>query len=246
MRVWFKNLSALLGEEDSDESSVRQIVESAAARHAVVGLSKDEHLVRPDADCGTLDAVDGDDLVISRHESGGGWLRDVMPGETVHIAIAAVRGFYSGQTLVVSRWSGHDIGLDRCGYRVKMPNSLLHSQRRTAERMPVAFDLAPRAKVQSSDFARQIGSGVVLDLSGTGMRMRIASEREVLVGELLQISVKFPNSIPSFEGLVEVVHVFPSRIPDSRILGLRFVDERPDIARAIHELDLKRHGREAA
>jgi c-di-GMP-binding flagellar brake protein YcgR len=110
----------------------------------------------------------------------------------------------------------------------------------------VAFDLAPRAKVQTSDFSHSIGSGVVLDLSGTGMRMRIATEREVLVGELLQISVKFPNSIPSFEGLVEVVHVFPSRIPDARILGLRFVDERADIARAIHELDLKRHGRDAA
>jgi hypothetical protein len=246
MRVWFKNLSALLGEEDSDESSVRHIVEAAAARHAVIGLSKDAHLVRPDPDCGVLDAVDGDDLVISRHEGAGQWLKDILPGETVNIAIAAVRGYYSGETTVVSRWSGHDIGLDRCGYRVRVPNALLHSQRRESERMPVAFDLAPRAKVQTSDFSHSIGSGVVLDLSGTGMRMRIATEREVLVGELLQISVKFPNSIPSFEGLVEVVHVFPSRIPDARILGLRFVDERADIARAIHELDLKRHGRDAA
>lgn len=59
MRVWFKNLSALLGEEDSEESSVRQIVESAAARAAVVGLSKDAALVRPDPDCGVIDAVDG-------------------------------------------------------------------------------------------------------------------------------------------------------------------------------------------
>jgi hypothetical protein len=35
-------------------------------------------------------------------------------------------------------------------------------------------------------------------------------------------------------------------VPDARILGLRFVDERPDIAQAIHELDLRRRGREAA
>lgn len=246
MRVWFKNLSSLLGEEESEECSVRQIVEAAAARGAVVGLSRDARAVRPDPDCGVLDAVDGEDLVISRHEADGEWLKDIMPGDKVHIAIAATRGFYSGETEVVSRWSGHDIGLDRCGYRVRVPKSLLHSQRRTSERMPVAFDLAPRALVRTPDLEHEIGSGMVLDLSGTGMRMRIALPREIVVGELLAIDARFSNSIPSFEGLVEVVHVFPSRIPDARILGLRFVDERADIAQAIHELDLKRRGREAA
>ena len=111
MRVWFKNLSALLGEEDSEESSVRQIVESAAARAAVVGLSKDAALVRPDPDCGVIDAVDGEDLVISRHQGDGEWLKDIMPGDKVFVAIAATRGYYTGETEVVSRWSGHDIGL---------------------------------------------------------------------------------------------------------------------------------------
>jgi len=76
--------------------------------------------------------------------------------------------------------------------------------------------------------------------------MRIALSRETVVGELLAVEARFSNSIPSFEGLVEVVHVFPSRVPDARILGLRFVDERPDIAQAIRELDLRRRGREAA
>ena len=246
MRVWFKNLSALLGEEDSDESSVRQIVECAAARAAVVGLSKDAGLVRPDPDCGVIDAVDGEDLVISRHKGDGEWLKDIMPGDAVFVAIAATRGFYTGETEVISRWSGHDIGLDRCGYRVRMPKSLLHSQRRTSERMPVAFDMAPRALVRTPDLATDIGSGLVLDLSGTGMRMRIALPREIVVGELLAIESRFSSSIPAFDGLVEVVHVFPSRVPDARILGLRFVDERPDISQAIHDLDLKRRGREAA
>ena len=246
MRVWFKNLSALLGEEESEEFCVRQIVEAAAARGAVVGLSRDAAAVRPDPDCGVLDALDGEDIVISRHEAEGEWLKDIMPGDKVHIAIAATRGFYSGETEVVSRWSGQDIGLDRCGYRVRLPKSLLHSQRRTSERMPVAFDLAPRATVKTPDLVTDIGSGMVLDLSGTGMRMRIVLPREIVVGELLAIEARFSNAIPSFEGLVEVVHVFPSRIPDARILGLRFVDERPDIAQAIHALDLKRRGREAA
>lgn len=246
MRVWFKNLSALLGEEDSEESSVRQIVESAAARSAVVGLSRDAALVRPDPDCGVLDAVDGEDLVISRHLGDDDWLKDIMPGDKVFIAIAATRGYYTGETEVVSRWSGHDIGLDRCGYRVRLPKSMLHSQRRTSERMPVAFDMAPRAIVRAPDLTSDIGSGIVLDLSGTGMRMRIALPREIVVGELLAVEARFSNSIPHFEGLVEVVHVFPSRVPDARILGLRFVDDRPDIAQAIHDLDLKRRGREAA
>ena len=38
MRVWFKNLSALLGEGEAEELSVRQLAEAAAARGAVVGL----------------------------------------------------------------------------------------------------------------------------------------------------------------------------------------------------------------
>jgi hypothetical protein len=246
MRVWFKNLSALLGEAETEEFSVRQLVEAAAARSAVVGLSKDASLVRPDPDCGVLDAVDGEDLVISRHRSEGEWLKDIMPGDKVFIAIAATRGFYSGETEVVSRWSGRDIGLDRCGYRVRMPKSLLHSQRRTNERMPVAFDLAPRAIIRTPDLAGEVGSGIVLDLSGTGMRMRMVLSKEILVGELLAIEAKFSSSIPSFEGLVEVVHVFPSRVPDARILGLRFVDERPDIAQAIRDLELQRARRDAA
>jgi hypothetical protein len=246
MRVWFKNLSALLGDEDSEASSVRQIVESAAARAAVVGLSKDAALVRPDPDCGVIDAVDGEDLVISRHRGDSEWLKDIMPGDKVFVAIAAARGYHTGETEVVSRWSGHDIGLDRCGYRVRMPKSLLHCQRRINERMPVAFDMAPRAVVRTPDLTGDIGSGLVLDLSGTGMRMRIVLSREIVVGELLAIEARFPNSIPTFEGLVEVVHVFPSRVPDARILGIRFVDERPDIAQAIHDLDLNRRGREAA
>ena len=246
MRVWFKNLSALLGEGEAEELSVRQLAEAAAARGAVVGLSRDARSVRPDPDCGVLDAVDGDDLVISRHESDGEWLKDIMPGDKVFIAIAATRGFYSGETEVISRWSGQDIGLDRCGYRVRLPHALLHSQRRTSERMPVAFDLAPRAKVRTPDLVSEVGLGTVLDLSGTGMRMRIALSRETVVGELLAVEARFSSAIPSFEGLVEVVHVFPSRVPDARILGLRFVDERPDIAQAIRELDLTRRGRDAA
>jgi len=243
MRVWYKNLSSLLGSDESEETSVRQILDQASRQKAVVGLSNSDE-VRPDPDCGVLDAVDGDDLVISRHEGGASLI--FKPGDRVSIAIAATRGYYKGETEIVSAWTGRDIGLDRCGYRVRMPKSLLHSQRRTSERMPVAFDMAPRALVRTPDLATDIGSGLVLDLSGTGMRMRIALPREIVVGELLAIESRFSSSIPAFDGLVEVVHVFPSRVPDARILGLRFVDERPDISQAIHDLDLKRRGREAA
>lgn len=246
MRLWFKNLSSLLGEDDSEESSVSQIVETAASRGALVGLSRDAGTVRPDPDCGVLDAVDGDDLVISRHQAEGGWIDGVLPGEKAYIAIGTTRGYYVGETTVVSRWSGHDIGLDRCGYRVRVPAALSHLQRRTDERLPVAFDLAPRAVIRTADLASEIGAGVVLDLSGSGMRVRIASPREVLVGELLSIDASFGQPLPAFRGLAEVVHVFPSRVPDSRILGLRFIDERPDIARAIRALDVVRRGRAAA
>lgn len=246
MRIWFKNLSSLLGEEDSEECSVRQIVDAAAARHAVVGLSRDPKTLRPDPDCGVLDAVDGEDLVISRHEAEGEWLADIMPGDTVHLAISAARGFYIGEAEVVSRWSGQDIGLDRCGYRVRMPKTLIHSQRRAAERIPVAFDLSPRATVRTPDLERQIGRGIVLDLSTTGLRVRVASSREILVGELVAVDATFSHSLPSFHGIAEVMNVFPSRVPDSRILGLRLIDEHPEVVRAIKELELHRRGASAA
>jgi hypothetical protein len=264
MRVWYKNLSSLLGSDEAEEASVRQILEAAASQQAVIGLSQSDD-VRPDPDCGILDAVDGDDLVLSRHQSGTFAALETAtnpqstsssaspaqgamwkPGDRVFLAVATVRGFYRGETEVISCWTGRDIGLDRCGYRVRIPESLLHSQRRSNERVPVAFDLAPRAVVKSSDAASQIAMGVVLDLSGTGMRMRVVPTREILAGELLNIEARFSSSIPSYKGLVEVMHVFPSRVPDARILGLRFVDERADIARAIRSLDVKRRGRFAA
>lgn len=259
MRVWYKNLSSLLGSEEADESSVREILEAAASQQAVIGISNTED-VRPDPDCGILDAIDGDDLVISRHqygaalsssetdpaESGAPTGDDWNPGDRVFVAISAVRGFYRGESTIVSRWTGRDIGLDRCGYRIRIPGELVHSQRRSNERVPVAFDLAPKATVKTSDASTSIGVGVVLDLSGTGMRIRVVPEREILAGELLTVEARFSPSIPSYIGLVEVMHVFPSRVPDARILGLRFVDERPDIARAIQSLDVKRRGRFAA
>jgi hypothetical protein len=243
MRVWYKNLSSLLGSDESEETSVRQILDQASRQKAVVGLSNSDE-VRPDPDCGVLDAVDGDDLVISRHEGGASLI--FKPGDRVSIAIAATRGYYKGETEIVSAWTGRDIGLDRCGYRVRIPESIVHSQRRSNERVPVAFDLAPKAVVKSPDAVSQIGLGIVLDLSGTGMRMRVVPMREILLGELLTIEARFSNSIPSYKGLVEVVNVFASRVPDARILGLRFVDERPDIARAIRSLDYRRRGRSAA
>jgi hypothetical protein len=202
MRVWYKNLSSLLGSDEAEEASVRQILEAAASQQAVIGLSQSDD-VRPDPDCGILDAVDGDDLVLSRHQSGTFAALETAtnpqstsssaspaqgamwkPGDRVFLAVATVRGFYRGETEVISCWTGRDIGLDRCGYRVRIPESLLHSQRRSNERVPVAFDLAPRAVVKSSDAASQIAMGVVLDLSGTGMRMRVVPTREILAGEL--------------------------------------------------------------
>ena len=163
MRVWFTNISTLLGAEDPGQSALRQIVEAAAARRALVGLSKDSALVRPHPEFGALDAVDGDDLIVRASHGERPWLRALVPGETIHIAIAATRGFYSGETQVVSRWWGRDIGLDRCGCRVRIPVSMLHSQGVSSEPMPVAFDLATRAKVRAADLSATIGSGLTLD-----------------------------------------------------------------------------------
>jgi hypothetical protein len=42
------------------------------------------------------------------------------------------------------------------------------------------------------------------------------------------------------------MYLAPSKVPDAVIVGLRFTEGRPELGRAIRNLDLKRNSRPAA
>lgn len=244
MRVWIKSVANLLGLEDTDSVSVRQIIEDAARRSAAVGLGTEESEASPELGHGVVDTIDGGELVIASPEGSDGY--DLVPGTDLFIAIEAPRGFYRGSCEAVSRWVGRGENARRKGYRVTMPKSLMLVQRRDSHRVPVAFDLAPRAIVRDLTGNSKIGAGTVLDLSESGMRLRVAPLREVFQGETLLVQATFPSEIPSFESLAEVMYIAPSKVPDAMIVGLRFTEARPELGRAIRNLDMKRSVRPAA
>jgi hypothetical protein len=244
MRVWIKSVANLLGLEDNDSVSVRQILEDAARRSSQVGLGTDESEVNPELSHGIVDTIDDAELVIASPE--GSEAFDLTPGSDLFIAIEAPRGFYRGSCEAVSRWVGRGANARRKGYRVTVPKSLMLVQRRDSHRVPVAFDLAPRAIVRDLTGNSKVGAGTVLDLSESGMRLRVAPLREVFQGETLLVQANFPSEIPSFESLAEVMYLAPSKVPDAVIVGLRFTEGRPELGRAIRNLDLKRNSRPAA
>lgn len=244
MRVWIQSVANLLGLEDTDSISVRQIIEDAAKRSAEIGLGTDEAEVTPELGHGVVDSIDNGELVIVSPEGSEGF--DLIPGTDLFLSISAPRGFYRGSCEAVSRWVGRGENARRKGYRVTMPRSLMLVQRRDSHRVPVAFDLAPRAMVRDLTGSRKIGAGTVLDLSESGMRLRMAPLREVFQGESLLVHATFPSEIPSFESLSEVMYLAPSKVPDSVIVGLRFTEARPELGRAIRTLDMKRNSRPAA
>jgi len=244
MRVWIKSVANLLGLEDNDGDSVRQILADAVQRSAEVGLGVDEAEVNPELGTGLIDAIDGEEIVISSPV--GSLAFDLVPGTRIYIAVSAPRGFYRGECEAISRWVGRGENTRRKGYRVSVPKSLMLVQRRDSHRVPVAFDLAPRAIVRDLTGNSKLGAGTVLDLSESGIRLRLAPLREVFQGETLLVEASFPAEIPSFQSLAEVMYLAPSKVPDSVIVGLRFTEARPELGRAIRALDLKRNGRNAA
>lgn len=248
MRVWFKNIASMLGVDDAEERSVREILAAAAQRSAIVGLRPAGIDVCPDPDCCMLDAVEGDTM--SLVWIGGLPRPEIAPGETLQIAIATSRGFHRGETTILSRWTeqGGQGGGRRIGFIASLPPTLAHVQRRGSHRVPVAFDLAPVAQLFAPPIADPICKAPIVDLSDIGLRVRVSSAlaAQLLSGQRLVVSAEFVAAIPSFKTTVEVVRIASSKAPDSRVVGLRFTEPMEELSRAIRALDLRRSTRPAA
>lgn len=248
MRVWFKNIAAMLGVEDADERSVREILGAAAQRSAIVGLSPSGIDVCPDPDCCMIDAVEGD--TISLAWIGGTPRVELAPGARFQIAIATSRGFHRGETTILSRWAeqGAPGSRRRVGFLVSIPPTLTHVQRRNSHRVPVAFDLAPVAQLFAPPLADPICNAPIVDLSDIGLRVRVPSAlaEQFVSGQRFVVKANFVTAIPSFKTTVEVVRIAASKAQDSRVVGLRFTESMEELTRAIRALDLRRSTRPAA
>jgi hypothetical protein len=246
MRVWFKSIAAMLGIDDTEERTVRQVLDAAVARSAVVGLCANEFDAYPDPDCCVLEAIEDDSLVLVA--VGAARRSDIVPGARFHMAIGSSRGFHHGETTVMSRWMEHDErGVrQRSGFRVSIPTSLTHVQRRVTHRVPVAFDLAPSAILTIPESDAPPCKATVMDLSETGMRVRVPITQTYEIGQQVEVDARFPDTIPSFKSTCTVVRVAPLKAREVNIVGLRFSEPLSELSGAIRALDLRRGNRPAA
>lgn len=245
MRVWFKNIAHMLGIDDDEDRSLRQILTTAASRSAIVGLSASEFDAYPDPDCCILEAVEQDSLVLV---AVGTARMDLAVGAKFCMAVSSSRGFHRGEVTILSRWiEQNDRGArQRAGFRVSVPQSLTHVQRRITHRVPVAFDLAPLAYLLIPESELPACKSQIIDLSETGMRVRVPFEQEYELGQQVSVDARFSEIIPSFTTTCEVVRVTPIKARDARVVGLRFVEPMSELSHAIRALDLRRSTRPAA
>ncbi len=268
MWVWFKSISDRFDRTAPDGRTVRRLLASAAERGAPIGVGEVDPGVCAAPRDGFVERVEAESLLI-RCANDEPIPALLVEGARVQLSILTASGFEQGEVTVLGEWDMQDDAVHRRGVRVTIPQALIHVQRRLRHRLPVAFDLSPRATlheephregttpategggptvVDESAAAAQaepslLGAGDVLDISETGARIRLLGSPECDVpqpGRIIRMSATFPACFPSFGCSAEIVHSGAAVHGEGWILGLRFLHGHPDLGRAIHQLELRR------
>ena len=237
MDVWLRNLADLFVREDADVRSARKVLCAAAERSAPVGFAPAGAEACPKPEHGSIESIEGNALLILTPRSGGARF---VKGEHLTMCIEAPAGFDLGDVEVLGEWTRRDKSGQRGGVRVTLPRMLEHVQRREHHRIPVAFDLSPRVTLESDEPRGPLGGGEILDISESGARIRVRLLEPVAVGTKMVFHANCPAPFPSFTATAEVVHVVLAKGEERVILGVRFLEEHPELARAIHALERKR------
>ena len=243
MLVWFRKLTDMFREEEIDPRSVRSILKTAVERGAGVGFCDPEVEGCATPNQGSIEALEGDAVVIQLPASG---VTAPEIGARVLISIDAKPGFEVGETRILSTWQRSDGEIRRAGIRVSIPPMLEHVQRRERHRLPVAFDLSPRAQIAliAGETETPIGSADILDICESGARLRIKLPESVAQTfapeQVIRIDAIFPDPFPSFCCSGDIVHMKFGGEFVGHIVGIRFHDPRPEIGRAIHECEMRR------
>ncbi|MFM7134069.1 MAG: PilZ domain-containing protein [Planctomycetota bacterium] len=245
MRLWFHRMAGLLGLDETCEHRVVDILRRAAVRSASIGIGTVDGVALPNPFSGHVVELEPEALVISRPLEGPN-RRELLAGERLHLSVASERGFHHGDVEVLGRWSTGEGASKRYGYRVSIPQALVHEERRMVHRVPVAFDLAPVAHLSRPASLAPVGSGVVVDLSEGGMCVRAELRNLVVPGEAIIVRASFPAVIPEIHTRMEIAHAVPSRAAGQHDLGLRFLEPQPELAQAIRALEIRRVNRAGA
>ena len=237
MDVWFQHLADFFTRTDADNRTVRKLLDAAARRSAPVGFAPCDSQQPPRPEHGSVESVEGESLLVMMPRDAG---LTLVVGERLTISIGGESGFDVGEVVVMGEWVHRDDTSCRSGVRVSLPHALEHVQRRERHRLPVAFDLSPRAALEARTPPAALGKGEVLDISESGARLLVDTTRALAIGEVVGATLTFPAPFPSVTARVEVVHVAP--IPESGrlIVGVHFLEPMPELGRAIHKLELKR------
>jgi hypothetical protein len=237
MDVWFQHLAGFFTRTDADTRTVRKLLDAAAKRSAAVGFAPLDTEQAPRPEHGSLEAIEADSILVMTPRDSG---IQLVVGERLTICIGGESGFDVGEVVVMGEWVHRDETSCRSGVRVSLPRSLEHVQRRDRHRLPVAFDLSPRATLEAGTPPAVFGKGEVLDISESGARLHVDATRAIEVGNVVGATLSFPAPFPSVTARVEVVHV--ASIPESgkMIVGVHFLEPHPELGRSIHKLELKR------
>ncbi len=249
MRLWFRSIAALIGADRGEEDSVRSILALAAARSSSIGVVMGSGTLDgaelPSPLSGHVVELEPNALVISRPFEGAA-RRELVMGEKLRLSIAAEKGFHHGEVEVLGRWVAGTGAERRYGYRVSLPRVLLHEERRGLHRIPVAFDLSPKAVLLRPITLAEVGEGIVVDISEGGLCVRAELKTLVRPDEQIIVKAEFPAILPPIHTRMTVAHVMDARKPGHSELGLRFDETQQDLGRAIRALELRRVNRPGA
>jgi len=137
----------------------------------------------------------------------------------------------------------------RC-YRVSMPTAIAGFQRRTHARVTLPLGFRACIELARAEVAGGAAAGVdrqaigrLLDLSESGLRAAVVAPSAPRVGELLRITIQFPEPLPALSAEVEVVHAMESRREGERVLGLRFARPCEGVSEVLLEIERRRSAR---
>jgi len=245
MRLWFRSVAALLGYDGGEEASIRSILRRAAERSSSIGIGTVDGVALPSPLSGHVVELEPEALVISRPFEGA-TRKELVAGERMHLSIAAEKGFHHGEVTVLGRWVAGEGADRRYGYRVSLPAMIMHEERRGLHRIPVAFDLAPKAVLMRPITLAPIGDGVVVDISEGGMCVRVDLQTLLRPEESVVVRAEFPAILPTIHARTTVAHVMAARQAGHSEVGLRFSEAQPELGQAIRALELRRINRAGA
>ncbi|MDZ4756421.1 MAG: PilZ domain-containing protein [Phycisphaerae bacterium] len=209
---------------------VQAILDNATVAQAVCILTRRDPGTRPLPIEAILYAVNSTAIQLRKPTYRPGQ-RSLAVGERVQLRIAMPEGTYVGESSVVARFEAQ---ASAAAYAIARPGSLILEDRRSTDRVGVAYDEPPTAELLHAPTHKPIGSGELVDLSMGGVRVRAVGTLMVRSGDRVVLRAKVRDDV-RIHAMGIVVHVGKRR--DGMLdIGVKFSSEVPDVDRYLREI----------